>query len=38
MRYQRQLAASTPFVELIRGDRTTRELWALNSGVSLNAF
>ncbi len=38
LRYQRQSAATTPFVNLIRGDRVLAHTWALNSGVSLNAF
>jgi hypothetical protein len=38
LRYQRQSAATTAFVNSIREDPVSRRLWALNSGVSLNAF
>ena len=38
LRYQRQSASNTVFVNSIREDPVSRRLWALNSGVSLNAF
>ena len=38
LRYQRQSSAITPFVDATRGDRVLAHTWALNSGVSLNAF
>jgi hypothetical protein len=38
MRYQRQANTNIPFLDTIRGDATSRQTWALNSGVSLNAF
>lgn len=38
LRYMRQSATSVPFVETVRGDAASRRNWALNSGVSLNAF
>lgn len=38
LRYQRQSASSTVFVDSVRGDAVSRRLWSLNSGVSLNAF
>jgi hypothetical protein len=38
LRYQWQLASSTAFLNSIREDPVSRRTWALNSGVSLNAF
>jgi len=38
LRYMRQTATTVPFVEAVRGEAATRRNWALNSGVSLNAF
>jgi hypothetical protein len=38
MRYQRQSATNTAFLNSIREDPVSRRTWALNSGVSLNAF
>ena len=38
LRYQRQSASNTIVVNSIREDPVSRRLWALNSGVSLNAF
>jgi hypothetical protein len=38
LRYQRQSASNTVFVNSVREDPVSRRLWALNSGVSLNAF
>ena len=38
LRYLRQTAGSTPFLEGVRGDDVSRRNWALNSGVSVNAF
>lgn len=38
LRYLRQSAGSTPFMDGARGDETSRRNWALNSGVSVNAF
>jgi hypothetical protein len=38
LRYQRQSASNTVFVNSVREDPVSRRTWALNSGVSLNAF
>ena len=38
LRYQRQSASNTVFLNSIREDPVSRRTWALNSGVSLNAF
>ena len=38
LRYQRQSATNTVFLNSIREDPVSRRTWALNSGVSLNAF
>ena len=38
LRYQRQSSSNTVVVNSVREDPTSRRLWALNSGVSLNAF
>jgi hypothetical protein len=38
LRYERQSASNTVFVNSVREDLVSRRLWALNSGVSLNAF
>jgi hypothetical protein len=38
LRYQRQSASNTVVVNSVREDPVSRRLWALNSGVSLNAF
>jgi hypothetical protein len=38
LRYARQSASNTPFIDSVRADEVTRRTWALNSGVSLNAF
>jgi len=38
LRYVRQSASNTPFLDSVRADEVTRRTWALNSGVSLNAF
>ena len=38
LRYQRQSASNTAFLNSIREDPVSRRTWALNSGVSLNAF
>ena len=38
LRYQRQSATSTAFLDSIREDPVSRRTWILNSGVSLNAF
>jgi hypothetical protein len=38
MRYQRQSAKSTAFLNSIREAPISRRTWALNSGVSINAF
>ena len=37
-RYQRQSASTAAFIDAVRGDPDLRRSWALNSGVSLNAF
>jgi hypothetical protein len=38
LRYLRQSAGSTPIANGVRGDEISRRNWALNSGVSVNAF
>ena len=38
LRYQRQVSATTPVIRALRQNSISRDLWALNSGVSLNAF
>jgi hypothetical protein len=38
LRYSRQSASNTVFLNSVREDPVSRRLWALNSGVSLNAF
>ena len=38
LRYQRQSSSATPFIDSLAQDAVSRRLWALNSGVSLNAF
>jgi hypothetical protein len=38
LRYQRQSASNTVVVNSVREDPVSHRLWALNSGVSLNAF
>jgi hypothetical protein len=38
LRYQRQLASSTPFLNAVREASVSSRTWALNGGVSLNAF
>ena len=38
LRYQRQSATNTVFLNSVREDPVSRRTWALNSGVSLNAF
>lgn len=38
LRYVRQSSGVTPFLDGVRGDETSRRNWALNSGVSVNAF
>jgi len=38
LRYQRQSSITTPFISALRQNSTSRDVWALNSGVSLNAF
>lgn len=38
LRYLRQSAGATQFVDGVRADETSRSNWALNSGVSVNAF
>lgn len=38
LRYQRQSSTMTPVIRALRQNSTSRDIWALNSGVSLNAF
>lgn len=38
LRYQRQSGTTTPVVRALRQPSITKDLWSLNSGVSLNAF
>ena len=38
LRYQRQSASMTAFLDSVAGEEISRRTWALNSGVSLNAF
>ena len=38
IRYQRQASTTTPVIRALRQNSTSRDVWALNSGVSLNAF
>ena len=38
LRYQRQSVSTSAFINNVRGDEQLRSNWALNSGVSLNAF
>jgi hypothetical protein len=38
IRYQRQASVNTPVVRALRQSSVSRDLWSLNSGVSLNAF
>ena len=38
LRYLRQSSGQTPFVNGVAGDKASTRNWALNSGVSINAF
>ncbi len=38
LRYQRQSGTTTPVIRALRQNSVTRDLWSLNTGVSLNAF
>ena len=38
LRYQRQSQGQTPFADGVAGQKTSTRNWALNSGVSINAF
>ncbi|HZJ00060.1 MAG TPA: hypothetical protein VFD22_05325, partial [Gemmatimonadaceae bacterium] len=38
LRYQRQSGTVTPVIRALRQPSVSKDLWSLNSGVSLNAF